>query len=78
MWFAKFQNGFEKLRVQRFNKKPREQKAKNNGIDVKSTQYKKLAVHLLKFEILQTTWKKNHQNAKSIDEKLKTKELSES
>ena len=37
------------------------------------------AVHLLKFEILQTTWKnKKHQNAKSIGEKLKTKELSES
>ena len=45
---------------------------------VKSTQYKKLAkcfaVHILEFEILQNTWK-NHQNAKFIDEKLKTKSL---
>ena len=33
------------------------------------------AVHLLKFEIVQTTWKnKKHQNAKSIGEKLKTKD----
>ena len=33
------------------------------------------AVHLSKFEIVQTTWKKNkkHQSAKSIGEKLKTK-----
>ena len=34
---------------------------------------------LLKFEILQTTWKnktkQKHQNARSIDEKLKTKSL---
>ena len=37
-----------------------------------------VAVHILKFEILQTTWKsktKNHQNNKSIGEKLKTKGL---
>ena len=37
------------------------------------------SVHILKFEILQTTWKKNqkkpHQNARFIDEKLKTKSL---
>ena len=36
------------------------------------------AVHISKFEILQTTWKKRnkkHQNARSIDEKLKTKSL---
>ena len=35
-------------------------------------------VHILKFVILQTTWKKQnkkHQNAKFIVEKLKTKEL---
>ena len=31
------------------------------------------AVHILKFEILQTTWK--HQNVRPIDEKLKTKSL---
>ena len=31
-----------------------------------------VAVHILKFEILQTTWKK-HQNASFIDEILKTK-----
>ena len=34
------------------------------------------AVHILKFEILQTTWKnktKKHQNARFIGEKLKTK-----
>ena len=36
------------------------------------------AVHISKFEILQTTWKKQnkkHQNVRSIDEKLKTKSL---
>ena len=35
------------------------------------------AVHLLKFEIFQTSWKtkQKHQNAKSIGEKLKTKGL---
>ena len=36
------------------------------------------AVHILKFEILPTTWKKQnkkHQNARSIDEKLQTKSL---
>ena len=36
------------------------------------------AVQILKFDILQTTWKKQHkkhQNAKSIDEKMKTKGL---
>ena len=38
------------------------------------------AIHLLRFEILQTTCKnqkpnQKHQNAKSIDEKLKTKGL---
>ena len=49
MFAKKLQNGFEKLRVQRFNKKPREQKAKNNGIEVKSTQYKKLAPNALHF-----------------------------
>ena len=35
-------------------------------------------VHILKFEILQTTWKNKttkHQNARSIDEILKTKSL---
>ena len=37
-----------KSSVQRFNKKLREQKAKNNGIEVKSTQYKKLAPNALK------------------------------
>ena len=48
---------------------------------VKSVQEacaKCFAVHLLKFEILQTTWKnktKKHQNARFIDEKLKTKSL---
>ena len=47
------------------------------GAVVKSTQYiqearvKCFAVHLLKFEILQTTWKtkQKHHNAKSICEK---------
>ena len=36
------------------------------------------AVHILKFEILQTTWKKKnkkHQNATFINEKLKTKSM---
>ena len=37
------------------------------------------AVHILKFEILQTTWKnkikKKHQNVRSIGGKLKTKSL---
>ena len=35
------------------------------------------AVHILKFEILQITWKnkKKHQNSRFIDEKLKTKSL---
>ena len=36
---------------------------------------KSFAVHILRFEILQTTWKhktKKHQNGRSIDEKLKT------
>ena len=37
-----------------------------------------LPLHILKYEILQTTWKKQnkkHQNARLIDEKLKTKSL---
>ena len=45
---------------------------------VKLVQEACLGVHLLKFEILQTTLKnknKKHQNAKSIGEKLKTKSL---
>ena len=33
------------------------------------------AVHILKFEILQTTWKNKTKNLKSIGEKLKTKGL---
>ena len=49
MFAKKLQNGYEKLRVQRFNKKLREQKAKNNGIEVKSTQYKKFAPNDLQF-----------------------------
>ena len=49
MFAKKLQNGLEKLRVQRFNKKIRGQKVKNNGIEVKSTQYKKLAPKALRF-----------------------------
>ena len=36
------------------------------------------AVHILEYEILETTWKdmtKKHQNARSIGEKLKSKSL---
>ena len=49
MFDKKLQNGLEKLRVQRFNKKIRERKVKNNGIEVKSTQYKKLAPNAFQF-----------------------------
>ena len=48
MFAKKLQNGFEKFR-QRFNKKIRGQKVKNNGIEVKSTQYEKLAPKALRF-----------------------------
>ena len=45
---------------------------------VQETCTKSFAVHLLKFEILQTTWNKQnkrHQKAKSVGEKRKTKGL---
>ena len=49
-------------------------------VDLKSTQYKKLAPNALRFtfEVLQNHMKKQskkHQNAKFIGEKLKTKRL---
>ena len=49
MFAKKLQNGIEKCRVQQFNKKIRGRKVKNNGIEVKSTQYKKLAPSALWF-----------------------------
>jgi len=48
MFAKKLQNGLEKLRVQRFNKKIRGRKVKNNGIEVKSTHYKKLEPNALR------------------------------
>ena len=51
---------------------------KDKGNSVQEACTKCFGVHILKFEILQTTWKKQnkkHQNARFIDEKLKTKSL---
>ena len=48
------------------------------GNSVQEACAKCFAVHILKFEIFQTTWKKQnkkHQNDRFIDEKLKTKSL---
>ena len=48
----------------------------SKGNSVQEGCAKCFAVHILKFEILQTTLKtKKHQNAKSIGEKLKTDSL---
>ena len=49
---------------------------KVNSVQEACAKY--FVVHMLKFEILQTTWKKKAKNIKmlgSIDEKLKTKSL---
>ena len=45
---------------------------------VQETCTKCFAIHTLEYEILQATWKdeaKQHQNARSIGEKLKTKSM---
>ena len=43
--------------------------------DIKSTQYKKLAVHMLKFEILQTTWKNKTKGIKMLNLLMKNWKL---